>query len=163
MSEVLALRAELGLESVVTFTGFREDVERVMAALDVFVVSSSAEGFSLTTVQAMAAGLPVVATRCGGPEEILRNGELGVLVPTRSPEALADAVQRLVDRPAERRRITLAARAEAESRFALTSMVSGYEALYERCLGLRPPARHGAEPLNTPREPVQLREEASWR
>lgn len=163
MSEVLALRAELGLESVVTFTGFREDVERVMAALDVFVVSSSAEGFSLTTVQAMAAGLPVVATRCGGPEEILRNGDVGVLVPTRSPEALADAVQRLVDRPAERRRITLAARAEAESRFALTSMVSGYETLYERCLGLRPSARRGAEPLDTPREPAQLREEASWR
>jgi glycosyltransferase involved in cell wall biosynthesis len=163
MSEVLALRAELGLESAVTFTGFREDVDRVMAALDVFVVSSSAEGFSLTTVQAMAAGLPVVATRCGGPEEILRNGEVGILVPPGSPEALADAIGQVVESPARRERITRAAREEARSRFALESMVSGYEALYERCLGMRPSVRRGAEPLDDRREAMKLQKEASWR
>ena len=78
--ELLSLQTELGLESDVVFAGFRDDVPRCLTALDLYALTSRNEGFSLSLVEAMAARLPVVATRCGGPEQILRHGVTGHLV-----------------------------------------------------------------------------------
>ncbi len=78
-----ALRRELGLEDRVSFVGFREDVPEVLASFDVFVLPSLSEGFSLATVQALAAGRPVVATRSGGPEEMIEDLISGLLVDAR--------------------------------------------------------------------------------
>jgi glycosyltransferase involved in cell wall biosynthesis len=132
--ELLALRRELGLDDEFAFAGFRDDVHRATADFDLYAISSLKEGFSLSTVQAMAAGIPVVATRCGGPEMILDDGRTGVLVDPGSPEALADAILRLRDDAAARARMVEAARAAARERYTLAEQVRRYEELYEECV-----------------------------
>src|SRR5690606_23062610 len=107
--QLVALRDSLGLRDAVQFTGFRPDVERLMAAFDLFTITSDSEGFSIATVQAMASRQPIVATRCGGPEEILVDGVTGALVPTGSPEALADEIHRLRHDPVARKAMGAAA------------------------------------------------------
>lgn len=131
--ELLALRAALGLGDSVVFTGFRDDVPRAMASFDLFVISSRSEGFSLSTVQAMGAGLPVVATRCGGPEMILEDGVTGLLVDTESPEQLAESIARLRADPERRRRLAAAGREAALRSYTLEEQVRRYERLYEEC------------------------------
>lgn len=133
--ELRALHAELGLEDRFRFAGFREDIPDVMRSLDVYVSSSTAEGFSLTTVEAMACGVPVVATRSGGPEEIVRDGVNGSLVPVGSSEALAAALEQAAEDTVHRRRVTDSARADVAERFTVGAMVRAYAALYEECLG----------------------------
>jgi glycosyltransferase involved in cell wall biosynthesis len=125
-----ALSSELGIDDMVQFVGFREDVERVLRALDVMVVSSSSEGFSLATVQALAAGTPVVATKCGGPEEILYDGEGGLLVPPRDPVALADGLQRVCSDSGLRATLASQGRRIAAERFDADAMVAKYRDIY---------------------------------
>jgi glycosyltransferase involved in cell wall biosynthesis len=103
--ELLALRDRLGLADDVTFAGFRSDIHRAMAAFDVYALTSRSEGFSLSTIEAMASGIPVVATKCGGPEQILENGVTGLLVENGSPNAVASAIARLRSDSTERRRL----------------------------------------------------------
>lgn len=134
LEELVRLRADLGLEDVVAFAGLRSEIHRIMLNFDLYVLSSSNEGFSLTTVQAMACGLPVIATRCGGPEEIVEDGVTGVLVPAGSPEALASAIDRLMAEPAARAGLGTAARRRVRDRFTLDAMVGSYAALYDECL-----------------------------
>lgn len=142
---LVALQKELGLTDAVHFIGFREDIPRVMRALDVYVCSSDAEGFSLTTVQAMAMALPVVATRCGGPEEIVTDGVTGTLVPARSPDALAAALTVYIRDPALRATVGTRARAAAIARYSVDGMVRGYERVYAEALGRRKPRGSGLE------------------
>jgi glycosyltransferase involved in cell wall biosynthesis len=80
------LATGLGVRGAVTFTGYRADVRRLLPGFDVFLNSSVHEGVSLTILEAMAAGLPVVATAVGGTPEVVVHGETGMLVPSRSPE-----------------------------------------------------------------------------
>ena len=147
LEDLLDLRAALGLDDVVEFVGFREDVPGLFRALDVFVLSSTFEGFSLSTLQAVASGVPAVATRSGGPEEILEDGVSGILVEPDAPEALARGLVSVLDgaltggvppRLAERRRL-----ADVD-RFTTGAMVRAYEDLYEELLDggaeKRPPA-----------------------
>lgn len=133
--ELVALRDSLGLADRVTFLGFRDDVASVMAALDVLVVSSSTEGFSLAAIQAMSAGTAVVATRSGGPEEIITNGVDGLLVPTRDADALAGAIRRIADDPALRHSLTDAARGTVARRFSNEAMLDAYDTLYQHVAG----------------------------
>ena len=130
--QLLAQRAALGLEGRVHFLGFRADVRSMLAAVDLYLLTSSSEGFSISTIEAMACGRPIVATRSGGPEEILRDGETGLLVPVGEPEAIADAVDALRRDPARRARLADAGRAAARARFSLDAMVDAYENLYAR-------------------------------
>ncbi len=139
--ELLALIAELGLQNRFRLLGFRPDVTRVFNALDVYVLSSSTEGFSLTTVQAMASGLPVVATRCGGPEEIVVHNETGVLVPIRAPAELAKAVEMVLADDKRRAALGVAGRARAVKEFSIEAMVSAYASLYSEWCGRLHPAR----------------------
>ena len=134
---LLDLRAALGLDDVVQLVGFREDVADLFRALDVFVLSSTFEGFSLSTLQAVASGVPAVATRSGGPQEILEEGVSGVLVDPGSPEALARGLVSVMEgaltggvdaRLAERRRLA------PVDRFTTAAMVGAYEHLYEELL-----------------------------
>ena len=133
---LLGLRSALGLEGSVHFLGFREDVPQVLQGIDLFVLSSGDEGFSLATVQAMATGLPVVATRCGGPEEILEDGVTGRLVSVDDPMSLAEGILEVLSLPDRGEALGKAARERAVSRFSLDTMVRQYEALYRRCLGI---------------------------
>ena len=135
LGELTRLRSELGLEQRVSFWGFRNDVPEVLAAFDALAISSVSEGFSLAAVQALAAGKPVVATRCGGPEEILTDGVDGLLVPTSSPDALAGALHRLIESPNLCTRLSTAGRMTAAGRFSVESMLDAYETLYLECMG----------------------------
>jgi sugar transferase (PEP-CTERM/EpsH1 system associated) len=121
---------DLGIEHSVRFLGHRQDVEVVLAALDVFVLSSVSEGLSNTILEAMASGLPVVATRVGGAEELVVDGETGLLVEPGLPRKMAEALQLLLTNESKRRTMGAAARGRVETEFALTTMIDRYEALY---------------------------------
>ena len=133
MEELERLVVTLGLSKHVTFLGYVEDPSLLLARADCFVLSSIREGFSLVTIEAMMAGVPVVATRCGGPEEILRDGETGTLVPPSVPVELAAAIHRVLT--SERTtKMTERAKRDAASRFSLDAMVTSYEMLYREFL-----------------------------
>ena len=130
-TEILRDRDARGLTNDILFTGFRSDVNRALATFDVYALTSRSEGFPLSLLEAMAAGLPIVATRCGGPEEILDDGITGLLVANESAEAIAHAIARLRTNSLERRRLGDAARAAVTERFTLEAQVRAYERVYE--------------------------------
>jgi glycosyltransferase involved in cell wall biosynthesis len=135
-TELLKDRDSRGLTNDVLFTGFRSDVDRALAAFDVYVLASRSEGFPLSLLEAMAAGLPIVATRCGGPEQILDDNVTGLLVENGSAEAIANSIALLRADAIERRRLGDAARAAVSERFTLEAEVRAYERVYESCLSL---------------------------
>ena len=129
------LLQQLGLEDRFVFLGFRADVPEILADLDVFVLSSVSEGLSIATIEAMAAGKPVVVTRSGGPREVVEDGRTGLLVPPADPSALASRICELLRNPDLATTLSRNARAEVDSKFSLARMIREYESLYERCLG----------------------------
>ena len=134
---LFSLVHELGLQDRFFFLGFREDIPEVLSELDVFVLSSVSEGFPLVTLEAMAAGKPVVVTRCGGPEEVIDDGQTGALVPPADPEALAGKICELLADPARAEALGEAARAKAHRLYSLEQMIRQYESLYLRILNSR--------------------------
>jgi glycosyltransferase involved in cell wall biosynthesis len=134
--ELMRLRSELKLDRRVFFLGLRANVATVMRNLDVFALSSRSEGFSIACVEAMACGIPVVATRCGGPEEIL-DSESGILVARENPDELAEAIGRLAEDPKTAHLMTFAAMERARREFSLETMVARYEALFENVIRAR--------------------------
>jgi len=128
------LARSLGLESRVRFLGHRNDVHAMLAALDVLCQPSLSEGMSVTVLEAMASGLPIVATAVGGNVELVSHGESGLLVPAQDPAALAGALLRLATCRDEAKRLGQDARRRAQESYSVTTMVSAYEQLYERLL-----------------------------
>lgn len=122
---------ELGIEDLVTFLGFRRDAPELMAAADLLVLASVAEAFGLVLTEALYLGVPVVATRVGGIPEIITDGVDGLLVPPASPEALADAVTRVVRDNALRSRLAGAGREKVAQSFSFEDMVGRYETVYD--------------------------------
>jgi glycosyltransferase involved in cell wall biosynthesis len=100
-----------------------------------FVLSSDEEGLGLVILEAMASGLPVVSTRCGGPETAVIEGETGYLTPVRDACALTDAMHMLLDDPALRHRMGQAGRAIAEARFSIAVAGKAYLTCYDTLLG----------------------------
>ena len=129
LDELTGLAASLGLTDV-RFLGNRPDVERVLAALDVFLLTSESEGLSNTIQEAMATGVPVVATHVGGADELVAHGVTGVLVPAKRPDALADALEPLMTTAPLREQMGQAGRRRAEEVFALDRMVDEYVQVY---------------------------------
>jgi glycosyltransferase involved in cell wall biosynthesis len=123
--------SDLGIAGRVRFLGHRGDVRRILSALDVFVNCSTSEGVSLTILEAMASAVPVIATAVGGTPEVVVDGVSGVLVPARTPDRLAEAIDRLAASPAERRSLAAAGRARVEQFFSLDRMIADYRAIYE--------------------------------
>jgi glycosyltransferase involved in cell wall biosynthesis len=114
-----------------------DEVPALLSALDLFVSPSRSEPFGLSIIEAMACGVPVVATKSEGAGEILEDGVTGLLVPPGDHEALAEAICALLDD--ERGRARLAARAleAVRDRFSLERMVTATERLYGSVLGVR--------------------------
>ncbi len=134
--ELQALEAEtrrLGTSEQVRFVGHRPDARRLMSAFDIYVNCSNYEGVSLTILEAMAAGLPVVATRVGGNPEVVVDRETGILVPGREPAPLADALATLSADPEIRRRMGEAGTSRVEREFSIERMVADYRRAYELC------------------------------
>jgi glycosyltransferase involved in cell wall biosynthesis len=124
----------LGIESRVRFLGVRSDIPDLLRAADVFVFPSRWEGNPLSVMEAMATGLPVIATAVGGVPELVEDGASGILIPNEDRDALVAAMQRMVEQPDLRVQMGQAARCRAVERFDIRQTVRAYEALYEEIL-----------------------------
>lgn len=131
--QLLDLCRERGISDAVLFTGVRDDVADILAAFDVFVLSSLHEGLPIAMLEAMATGVPVVATRVGGIPEVISDGVDGLLVPPGDPTRLADAIVSVLDDPATRADLGSRGRRRAEH-FDLADAVRKTEAIYARVL-----------------------------
>ncbi len=160
------LAGRLGLGGRVSFLGFRRDVGDILAALDMAVLSSNPqqETLSVAALEAMSAGVPVVATRVGFMEEIVVDGVTGRLVPPRDPEALAGAMLELFRDGAARREMGRRARGLVRERHSLEGMTRAFEALFAELLAGRSP-RMNLCPLSDRRVgmAVTWAEEGLWR
>jgi len=130
----LSLLEAAGLGDIAWLPGERDNVPELLAAMDVFVLPSLAEGISNTILEAMATGLPIVATNVGGNSELLIDGVYGLLVPRSDPDALAEAMRRYVDDPDLRREHGASARLRCVTEFSISGMVKHYQDLYEGLL-----------------------------
>jgi N-acetyl-alpha-D-glucosaminyl L-malate synthase BshA len=133
----LALAASLGVAADVEWLGERDDLPALVAGAAAFLLPSASESFGLAALEALACGVPVVASNVGGVPEVV-DGEVGFLHAAGDIEAMAASVGRLVDDPALRARLGTAARARAETRFPLEPAVDRYEAIYRRVLAATP-------------------------
>jgi glycosyltransferase involved in cell wall biosynthesis len=129
-----ALARRLRVSDRVVFAGYRADVPRVLAAMDVFASASHEESLGMSVLEAMAAGLPVVATRVGGLAECVSHGETGLLVPPRSVTKLASAVDFLAADAERRARTGAAGRVRAERLFSAEALAPRIEASLERAV-----------------------------
>ena len=132
-AEIAQILAHAGASDLAWMPGTRDDVPDVLRTLDVFVLPSLAEGISNTILEAMATGLPIIATNVGGNGELMEDGRTGMLVAPDDIEALATAMLRYAD-PAVARAAGAAGRQRVERLYRLDAMVASYGALYERLL-----------------------------
>jgi len=132
--QLLEQRKTLGLENIVQFLGFLEDPAEYLANLDLFLSTSISEGLPLSAIQAMAAGVPLLATRCGGYEELVTDRVSGWLVEVGNPEAIAEAICQLNADRGLLGRLTEAARQHVQTTFDSRVMFSRYQEIYDRLL-----------------------------
>ena len=131
------LAEELCVTDVVTFAGERHDIPQQLAKAGFFVSSSRSEGISLTLLEAMGVGLPIVTTRVGGNPEIVVEGETGMLVPSENPLALAEAIDRMCGASGRWTAMGRAGRERVVAHFSMDRMVGLYEDVYREFLGKR--------------------------
>jgi glycosyltransferase involved in cell wall biosynthesis len=129
-AEIESRARELSLDGRVHFLGHRDDVDAILRSLDVAALSSDFEGSPLFVLECMANGTPIVATAVGGIPQMIFDGETGVLVPPRDPEALAGAIGHLLVDP-ERRAKLAAAAANRLSDFRIDVVARRFADLYE--------------------------------
>jgi len=142
--EVRRRIARPDLEGRVVLTGWLDDPRALYAAADCLVLSSKTEGMPGAVLEAMASGLPVVATDAPGCEELVLDGQTGFLVGRGRPRELAARMRDVLEDPPRAARMGLAGRARALGAFSLPRLVRRYEALYERLLRTREARRAGA-------------------
>lgn len=136
-AEVHDFLEQAGVADQAWLPGAREDIPDCLRALDLFVLPSLAEGICNTILEAMATGLPVIATDVGGNPDLVQPGVTGTLVPAGDPGAMADALMAYPDDSERTAREGAAARARAEAEFSMDAMVTGYMGVYDRVLGKR--------------------------
>ncbi|MCK4356192.1 glycosyltransferase [Candidatus Bipolaricaulota bacterium] len=124
-----------GLNDRVTMLGARTDIPELLAASDLFVLPSRWEGLPLTIIEAMMAGLPVVASHVGGVAELVEDGVTGFLVPSEAPAALAEALRKLLEDSELRKRMGKAGREKALQDFTLDRMLAETKKEYDEVLG----------------------------
>jgi len=135
VAQVKATAAKLDLGPNVVWTNHRDDVQRIMPALDIIALPSNEECLPLALLEGMAAGLPVVATTAGGIPECVCPGETGTLVPPADPVALADAIVELVRDPDLRRRYGEAGRRRVREHFSPESQTARIESVFADAIG----------------------------
>jgi glycosyltransferase involved in cell wall biosynthesis len=124
----------LELDSAARLVGPRSDIPELLAVMDVFALASHSEGMSLAVLEALGAGVPVVATRVGGNPEIVHDGECGILVEPGDEAGLSKALVSLLSDDGRRRRMGVAGRSLVASSYSLDAMTELYEELYTRLL-----------------------------
>jgi glycosyltransferase involved in cell wall biosynthesis len=128
-NELARLARDYRIRDRVRFLGWRSDVPKILNALDTYVLASESEGMSNTILEAMACGLPVVATAVGGNVELVDRAR-GLLVPPHNPKLLADAISLLLGAPARRETMGKLARQRVEEHFSLEAMAQNYASVY---------------------------------
>jgi len=136
-AELEAAARAAGLGDRLRFLGWRADLDRLYADLDVVVLTSKNEGSPVALIEAMAAARPVVSTRAGGVEDVVTDGETGVVVPIGDAPAVARAVLDLLEDPVRAARLGAAARTSVVGRFGSGRLVCDIDALYQRLLADR--------------------------
>lgn len=134
--ELENLTRDLGLADKVIFTGFVEDIPSLLGEIDLLVISSLSEGLPFTAVEAMAAGVPVLATAVGGLKELLEHEKTGLLVPARDPQALATGMAWIAQHPDRVQQMVQKGRKVIENKFSAAAMARQTEQLYRRVLGI---------------------------
>ncbi len=134
MLELQKQLEHLNIENHFHFIGFIDNSAEFLSQLDVFVLSSSSEGFSISTIEAMASELPVVVTQCGGPEEIVNPDSNAVMVEINNPQQLSDGIIKLIENPAFSKAIAINARAHIIETFSLDKMLKSYNDLYSKLI-----------------------------
>ncbi len=132
-----ALTRDLGVSARVEFRGPQDDIETILSGASVFALPSEYESFGLAALEAMACGVPVLATRTGGVPEVVEDGKTGILCGVGDVESLAAGLCQLLNNPKAAEAMGDAARVRAEERFSLGRVLPKYEAVYR---GARPPA-----------------------
>lgn len=130
------IAASLDLADAAIFLGWRDDVVALYASMDMFALSSLNEGTPVSLIEALAAGLPVVATDVGGVRDVLREGRLGALVPPRHPEGLADRICEVAQDRAAARLQAESARQDVRARYGADQLTAQMAALYEEVLDM---------------------------
>ncbi len=130
-SSVEDLAAELGIKDRLSFTGVREDVFQLLAASQVFILSSRREGFPLSILEAMRVGLPVVASNAGGVSEAVEQGQNGFLFPAGDADSLAGKLRELLENPALRKKMGQAGRERFLKDFTLDQVVEKTLSVYK--------------------------------
>ena len=130
-AQALAVLAAAGVADLAWLPGERHDVADIMRGLHAFVLPSLAEGISNTILEAMASGLPVLATAVGGNADLLMHGQTGVIVPAAVPAAMAREITTLAAHPEQARTMGAAGRRRVESTFSLQAMVNTYQTVYD--------------------------------
>ncbi len=133
-NQLKALQQQLGLSKEVQLAGYVSDLSTMYPAADIFVMSSHLEGLCTSILDAMSAGVPVVATSAGGIPEIVKHEENGLLAPPKAPEALAEQLIRLIDDSDLKNRLREAGRKTVLTGFTNDTMVDGVESVYQKIL-----------------------------
>jgi len=134
LEKTISIIAQAGLTERVVFTGQRKDIPSVLREIDLLVCASLREGLPNSVLEAMSAGLPVVATRCGGAEELVVDGETGLLVRVGDPARLGEAIMSVISDPEAMKKMGDAGRRRVESRFSGQACAEQFEKLYRDIL-----------------------------
>jgi glycosyltransferase involved in cell wall biosynthesis len=125
---------EAGIRTRVHFLGHRNDISDVLAAADIFAMPSLHEGLPVALLEAMMAGLPILASRAGGIPEAITSGEDGLLVPVGEDSALRHELERMLVDRALRQKLAAGAKRRADSSFSRSAMVTAHDNLYRAVL-----------------------------
>jgi glycosyltransferase involved in cell wall biosynthesis len=136
------ITSKLGISDRVTFLGGRSDVPEILSAMDGYVAASHNEGFSNAILEAMASGLPIVATNVGGNAEALQEGQIGIVVEPNNPEALCSAMREIMNNKELCLKFSAAGKKSIREKYSVDAMVSSYLELY-----LREVERKSPQPL----------------
>lgn len=127
---LMDLIKKLRLENHFFFLGFIPDISRCLNNMDIFMLPSVSEGFSISTIEAMACGVPVIATRSGGPEEIIAHYKNGILVEARCPVSLSENIIELYNNISLRRDIVSNCVEDAGKNYSISTLIDNYTHLY---------------------------------
>jgi len=130
--KLMKLSDTLGLNKRMIFAGYRTDAPSLLSLMDILVQPSLEEGFGLTIIEAMLFSKPVIATNVGGIPEIVEDGVSGILVPAKNPEAIAGAINYLLDNPDKMKELGSNAKSRVYEKFSLSMMMKRYEMVYEK-------------------------------
>jgi glycosyltransferase involved in cell wall biosynthesis len=136
-TELQRMVTDRGLEDKVVFLGFRKDVRQLLLACDLVVLPTLREGLSIALIEAMAAGKAIITTTIGSNKEATLNGEAALLIPPKSPAAIADAITQIVENAWMAARLATRAREIYLASYTDTHMLKAYRGIYEEVLSSR--------------------------